>query len=273
MLHRAADRAARASSSVSERSLTGERVVDAPAGGFNPTWQRHVAAYALLRRAAAARARVSTSAAAPATASSCSRRARRSASTSTPTRSRARTARRVVADMRALPFADASFASVLSRPVDRARPRPRAGAGRGRRACSSAGRRRGLRHAQPAHVRPARRDHRPLPLRRVRFRAVAATPRARLRAGGGAGTLRLPQIYGALRRRASPPRSTARSGSPAIAPAAAAPVAPAALRLATGSGPGRGEEPVEITREDFSLGQSDLERALDLVGIATGPAR
>ena len=28
------------------RALTGERVVT-PEGGFNPTWQRHVAAYAL----------------------------------------------------------------------------------------------------------------------------------------------------------------------------------------------------------------------------------
>ena len=43
----------------------------------------------------------------------------------------------VVADMRALPFADGSFALGAVRPVARARPGSRARAGGGRRACSS----------------------------------------------------------------------------------------------------------------------------------------
>ena len=92
--------------------ITGERVAS-PEGGFNPTWQRHVAAYALAEPELG-RAACSTSAAASATATTCSRRGRRSGSTSTPRRSPGQDRETVVADMRALPFADGSFASVLS---------------------------------------------------------------------------------------------------------------------------------------------------------------
>jgi SAM-dependent methyltransferase len=92
--------------------ITGERVVS-PAGGFNPTWQRHVAAYALAEpelgpgrvldlgcgvghsfHLLAPRATVGVDLDAGALAG--------------------QDRDTVVADMRALPFPDASFASVLS---------------------------------------------------------------------------------------------------------------------------------------------------------------
>jgi SAM-dependent methyltransferase len=92
--------------------ITGERVVS-PAGGFNPTWQRHVAAYALAEpelgpgrvldlgcgvghsfHLLAPRETVGVDVDAAALAG--------------------QERETVVADMRALPFGDASFASVLS---------------------------------------------------------------------------------------------------------------------------------------------------------------
>ena len=92
--------------------ITGERVAS-PAGGFNPTWQRHVAAYALAEpelgpgrvldlgcgvghsfHLLAPRATVGVDLDAAALAG--------------------QDRETVVADMRALPFADARFGSVLS---------------------------------------------------------------------------------------------------------------------------------------------------------------
>ena len=116
-------------------------------------------------------------------------------------------------------------------PLDRARARSRARDGRGR-AGARTRRARDLRHAQPADVRPAGRDHRPLPPRRVRPRRAARPVRALLRLGRGDGRRGL----GALPR--DPRRRAARAG-PAAGPGpdAAAPLDPpscpsAALRPA-----------------------------------------
>ena len=130
MLHRAG--IWRSRKSRRRERVTGERV-STPAGGFNPTWQRHVAAYALLRAAPARRGACSTSAAASATATTCSRRARRSgvdldaealAGQDRETRRR-RHARAALRRRRA-------SRALLVRAVDRARAGPRARAGRGR---------------------------------------------------------------------------------------------------------------------------------------------
>ena len=92
---------------------TGERV-STPAGGFNPTWQRHVAAYAAGAALLPAEGRVldlgcgvghSFALLAP----------RETVGVDLDPDALAGQAREtVVADMRALPFADASFASVLA---------------------------------------------------------------------------------------------------------------------------------------------------------------
>jgi SAM-dependent methyltransferase len=92
--------------------ITGERIVS-PAGGFNPTWQRHVAAYALAEPELGP-GRVldlgcgvghSFHLLAPRETVGVDLDARALAGQERET---------VVADMRALPFPDASFASVLS---------------------------------------------------------------------------------------------------------------------------------------------------------------
>jgi SAM-dependent methyltransferase len=98
--------------SISSRPITGERVVT-PAGGFNPTWQRHVAAYALAEPELGP-GRVldlgcgighSFHLLAP----------RETVGVDIDPGALAGQAREtVVADMRALPFAAGSFASVLS---------------------------------------------------------------------------------------------------------------------------------------------------------------
>ena len=92
--------------------ITGERVAS-PAGGFNPTWQRHVAAYALAEPELGA-GRVldlgcgvghSFHLLAPRETVGVDLDAQALAGQDRET---------VVADMRALPFADGGFASVLS---------------------------------------------------------------------------------------------------------------------------------------------------------------
>ncbi len=92
---------------------TGERVTTA-AGGFNPTWQRHVAAYAAAARLLPERGRVldlgcgvghSFALLAPRETVGVDRHAASLAGQARET---------VAADMRALPFAGASFASVLA---------------------------------------------------------------------------------------------------------------------------------------------------------------
>ena len=86
-------------------TVTGERVSTGE-GGFNPTWQRHVAAYGSCAPLLPRRGGCSTWAAAIGHSSTCWRRARPSASTSTPARSPGQDRETVVADMRELPFAD-----------------------------------------------------------------------------------------------------------------------------------------------------------------------
>ncbi|MCY7286922.1 MAG: class I SAM-dependent methyltransferase, partial [Cryobacterium sp.] len=92
--------------------ITGERV-SSPDGGFNPTWQRHVAAYALAARWLG-----------PGTVLDLGCGVGHSYHLLAPRETvgvdidaaalEGQDRRTVVADMRALPFADASFASVLS---------------------------------------------------------------------------------------------------------------------------------------------------------------
>jgi SAM-dependent methyltransferase len=92
--------------------ITGERVVT-PAGGFNPTWQRHVAAYALAAPALG-----------PGTVLDLGCGVGHSYHLLAPRETvgvdldagalAGQDRRTVVADMRALPFADGSFGSVLS---------------------------------------------------------------------------------------------------------------------------------------------------------------
>jgi SAM-dependent methyltransferase len=93
-------------------TVTGERV-STPAGGFNPTWQRHVAAYALCERFLGPGRVLDLGAGvghsyhllAP----------RETVGLDLDAEALARQEREtVVADMRALPFADSSFASVLA---------------------------------------------------------------------------------------------------------------------------------------------------------------
>ena len=109
----------------------------------------------------------------------------------------------VVADMRELPFGGRELRLGLSRAVDRARARPRP---RARRRCA--------RVLEPGgtavFVTPnrltfgrARRDHRPLPLRRVRRRAScrrSAPPTSR---GRGSRAVRIRALPGAVRRRSA----------------------------------------------------------------------
>ena len=144
--------------------LTGERV-SSPAGGFNPTWQRHVAAYracaSLLPPDAS-----STSAAGPAIRSAAraarvGRRRHRRRRAGRPGARDARGRHAVAAVRRRLVRLGALGA------VDRARSRSGACAC-GVRARGGAGGNGGVRDAQPPDLRAPRRDHRPLPLRRVR---------------------------------------------------------------------------------------------------------
>ena len=171
-------------------TVTGERVVTAE-GGFNPTWQRHVAAYALCGRPAgpgqvvdvgcgvghsyqllAPRETVGVDVDADALAG--------------------QDRQTVVADMRALPFADASFDAAISVHSIEHVPDADTGDG-GDRPGPAAGRVGGRGHTQPADVRPPGRDHRSLPLRGVR-------PPAAGRAGGRHfGSVETAGIFGSER--------------------------------------------------------------------------
>ena len=168
----------------------------------------------------------STSAAGPVTPTSSWRRARPSGSTSSRARSTGQARETHVADMRSLPFAAGQLRLGRRDPVDRARPRPGPDAGRGR-AGARARRPRDLRHAKPADVRPAGRDHRPLPLRRVRRRRSSA-PCAR----GSSTTVEVLALAGLAAVHGDPRRRAPRAGSPAGARPAQAAAAGAAPRQA-----------------------------------------
>ena len=116
-------------------TITGERVTT-PAGGFNPTWQRHVAAYALCAPFLGPGTVLDLGCGIGHSYDLLAPRETRRRGHRRRARSPARIARPHVADMRALPFADASFASVLSVHSIEHVPGPRARARRGRAACS-----------------------------------------------------------------------------------------------------------------------------------------
>ena len=252
--------------------ITGERVVT-PEGGFNPTWQRHVAAYALAEPELGP-GRCSTWAAASATRSTCSPPGRPSASTSTPRRSPASTARRWSPTCARCPSRTASFASVLSVHSIEHVPDRRAGARRGR-AGARAGRHRGVRDPEPADARAARRDHRPVPLRRVRpgratrpVRARASTRSPSAASSAPPATWRsstrsartLDRLLGLDPLRAPPARPDARQA--AALRRDAAPLPPRRRPARAGDRP-----------EDFELRDDDLGAALDVVAICSAPRR
>ena len=185
--------------------ITGERVVS-PAGGFNPTWQRHVAAYALAEPELGA-GRVldlgcgvghSFHLLAPRETVGVDLDADALAGQDRET---------VVADMRALPFADGELRLRAVRAVARARPGSRARAAEAARVLEP-GRRRRVRDAEPADVRAARRDHRSVPLRRVRRRRAArGCARARFDASRSAacsGSARYMELFDEERAQARP---------------------------------------------------------------------
>jgi SAM-dependent methyltransferase len=92
--------------------ITGERVVS-PAGGFNPTWQRHVAAYALVAPALGPGRVLDLGCGVGHSFHLLAPRETVGVDID-PDALAGQDRRTVVADMRALPFEDGSFASVLS---------------------------------------------------------------------------------------------------------------------------------------------------------------
>ena len=228
---------------------------DLAQGGFNPTWQRHVAAYSLcephLPRVASP-----TSAAASGTATSCSRRGRPWAWTSTPTRWRARSARRwsptCAAAVRGRRVRRRDLRSTRSSTCPIPSGRWRRSRGWCRPAAPAV-----LVTPEPAHLRAARRDHRPLPLRRVRprparrGRARGASARSSWRASSARA---LPGARGRASTRSST-RCCARPAAPA--PAGAAAGAPAPLRPAAGRERADPDpSAAAIAVEDFTLSRS-----------------
>ncbi len=193
-------------------------------GGFNPTWQRHVAAYALAPgylpagrlldlgcgighsyHLLAPRETVGVDISAEALP--------------------ARTAKRSSPTCATLPFGDWRVRLGALGPIARARARSRAGDRRGGPGAEGR-RRRDVRDAEPADAGPARRDHRPVPLPRVRLHR-ARRP-LRLSASARSASLGLfgsPALHGALRRGArassiacSPPTRCACAASCRCAP-------------------------------------------------------
>ena len=191
-----------------------------------------------MRTAAAAAGGCWTSAAGSATATSCWRRVRRSASTSIPRRSRARSARPTsptCARCRS-PTAASPRCSRCSR--SSTSPIPGAVLAEVVRVLEPE-RHGGLRHPEPAHLRPRRRDHRSVPLRRVLGRSArGALPRL-VRSRSSCTACSAPPAISSW----SPPSSAGSTGCwprPAAA-AAPGPAArpPAPLRLAARPGPQR----------------------------------
>ena len=99
-----------------------------------------------------------------------------SAWTSTPRRSRASSARPWSRTCVDTPFADGAFDGVVAVHSIEHVPDPERARRARSRACSKPGGVGGARHAQPADVRAARRDHRPLPLGRDTTRPSSARP-------------------------------------------------------------------------------------------------
>ena len=163
------------------RQVTGERVTTS-AGRLQPNLASPRRRLPGMRLAAAGRGASSTSDAGWATATTCWLHARRSGSTSIAAALEGQDRETHVADMRALPFEDGDVRCRARGPVDRARARSRAGPRRGSSRAAS-GRDSGVRDAQPPYVRPARRDHRSLPLRRVLIRRTARNLLLGVRAG------------------------------------------------------------------------------------------
>ena len=179
--------------------ITGERVVS-PAGRLQPDLAAPRRRLRALRAVPAARAACSTSAAASATATTCWRRGRRSASTSTPRPSPGQERETVVADMRDLPFDGRQLRLGALGPVARARPRSRAGGRRGGPGAASP-------TAVAVFVTPnrltlGRPDEIIDPYHYIEFDPdeLRRLCEQLLRAGRGAGAVRLGALHGALRR-------------------------------------------------------------------------
>ena len=113
------------------------------------------------------------------------------------------------------------------------------------------GRHRAVRHPEPPHARPPRRDHRPVPLPRVRPRRARGALRRALRAGPGPRAVRLAALHGDRQRGAGQARPPARQGPAPPAPARAGPHEAVALRrraaAATATSPTRAPRPSRST--------------------------
>ena len=135
-----------------EAKITGERV-SSPAGGFNPTWQRHVAAYALAEPYLGPGRVLDLGCG---VGHSYGRLAPRETVgvDVDPGALEGQDRQTVVADMRVAAVRGRQLRLDRRDPVDRARARPRARAGGGV-AGAAARRRRGLRHPEPHDARAA----------------------------------------------------------------------------------------------------------------------
>lgn len=255
---------------MSGRAPTGERVVT-PAGGFNPTWQRHVAAYGLCADLLPP-GRVldlgcgighSFELLAP----------RESVGVDVdPGSLRGQQRETHVADMRDLPFPGHSFASVLSVQSIEHVPDPQRAVAEAARVLEPDG---VAVFVTPNRLTFGRPDEIIDPYHHVEFdagqlRGLLRRSFERVEVQGLFGSPVYMEHYEAERRELD--RLLARD------PLRLRRLLPRRLRqrlydwrLARSRR--GGEELVAISAADFSLGEADLERALDLVGIATGPAR
>jgi SAM-dependent methyltransferase len=255
---------------VSGRSPTGERVVTA-AGGFNPTWQRHVAAYSLCAGLLPP-GRVldlgcgvghSFELLAP----------RESVGVDVdPDSLRGQQRETHVADMRELPFADASFASVLSVQSIEHVPDPERAVAEAARVLERGG---VAVFVTPNRLTFGRPDEIIDPYHHVEFdpgelRELLAASFGRVELRGIFGSPIYMEHYEAERRTLD--RLLARD------PLRLRRLLPRRLRQRLydwrlGRERRGGAELSAITPADFSLGETDLEQALDLVGIASRPRR
>ena len=182
-------------------------------GRVNPTWQRHVAAYKLAEPSSAP-ASCLTWAAGSGTASTCWPRGKRSESTSTPAPWKARERETVVADMRRIPRGR-QFDSVLSVHSVEHVPDPEKVVAEVSRVLRPEGVAVFV-TPQPAHLRQAGRDHRSVPLHRVRCGPAGGILPGRVPRGRNQRHLRHQPVHVDPRRGTRPPSTGCSAGIPCV---------------------------------------------------------